>query len=430
MKQVQLLMLLIVVTALLAGCGGGAPEPAVEAATNTPAPPADTPAPPADTPAPPADTPAPPTDTPAPPTDTPAPPTDTPAPPADTPEPTAEAAAPKKPLNRATIPAPALADNLLGEPAEREIVVVVPPSYNDSDRRYPVIYFLAGYDEGLDSSYILSAAMQEMVEAGTIKEMIAVVVSGQNSLGGSFYVNSPVLGNWEDFVVNDVVGYVDQNYRTIGQAGARGISGFSMGGFGALNLAMLHPELFGAVYALSPGLFAADGLAQSQMFANESEIEGFLEFQHELAALSPEEAAAEFLNRANQGSNLRFTAAYGAAFAPNPQKNAPYVDYPYAEAGGERDETAWQRWDSGYGGLPEKVETYRDNLLSLKGIVIDYGTRDQYRWIPEGVEYFSDLLEAAEIPHRVETFEGGHGNLQGRAKEVMLPFFSETLAGE
>jgi pimeloyl-ACP methyl ester carboxylesterase len=272
--------------------------------------------------------------------------------------------------------------------------------------------------------------MKKMLEAGTIKEMMWVIVSGQNSLGGSFYVNSPVSGNWEDFIINDVVGYVDKNYRTITSGDSRGIAGFSMGGFGALNLAMRHPDLFGAVYALSPGLFAPDGLSNSQMFSHQSEIEAFLGLENELAAFSPEEAEAQFVRRANQGSNLLFAVAYGAAFAPNPTKQAPYIDYPYNGAGDQPDNEVWKKWESGYGGLTEKIQLYKDNLLKLKGIIVDYGTRDPYRWIPEGCEFFSQQLEAANIPHQLMSFEGRHGPLSDRAEAVMLPFFAEALVFE
>ena len=67
-------------------------------------------------------------------------------------------------------------------------------------------------------------------------------------------------------MVNEVVSFVDSQYRTIAQAESRGISGHSMGGFGALNISMHHPDVFSAVYSFSPGLFDQDGLANSQMF--------------------------------------------------------------------------------------------------------------------------------------------------------------------
>ncbi|MCB8985875.1 MAG: alpha/beta hydrolase [Ardenticatenaceae bacterium] len=347
--------------------------------------------------------------------------------PTQTPAPT-ETAVPQENFFTTTIPAPSLAENMLGEPAEREIAVYLPPSYYESTTRYPVIYYLAGFEEGLSDSYTLRSLMDTMVADGTVQEMIIVEASGYNLLGGSFYVNSPVTGNWEDFVIHDLVQYTDSNFRTIPAVESRGIAGFSMGGFGALNLAMRHPEIFGAVYALSPGLFAPDGLASSQMFAAPYVAESFLALEDELASLSPEEAQAQFLHwTGSSHGDLGFTVAYGAAFAPDPDKNAPYIDFPYTAADGPVDEATWQRWESGFGGVTDEVAAYKDNFLQLKGIVIDYGTRDPYRWIPAGCDFLSAELTAAGIPHELQTFAGGHGNLVGRAKDVMLPFFSNTL---
>jgi S-formylglutathione hydrolase FrmB len=372
---------------------------------------------------------------------TPIPPTISPtSPPAPTetavPQPTAttaptETAVSQGDLTTILIPAPSLAGNLLEDPAEREIAIYLPPSYSQTDKRYPVIYHLAGFDEQLGDSYTLRSLMDTMTADGSVQEMIVVVTSGRNRLGGSFYVNSPVTGNWEDFVVKDLVQYVDENYRTINDRTARGISGFSMGGFGALNLAMRHPEVYSAVYALSPGLFAPDGLASSQMFATPRVADSFLKWQADLAAMSPEEAQAAFLKWSSSAyGDLEFLVAYGAAFAPNTDKSAPYIDFPYTDSGGQVDETVWQRWESGFGGITDEVQHYKDNLLSLNGIIVDYGEQDSYFWIPKGADYFSQQLEAANIPHELLTFEGGHGNLSGRAREVMLPFFSNTLASE
>ncbi len=66
--------------------------------------------------------------------------------------------------------------------------------------------------------------------------MIVVTAPGQHRFGGSFYVNSPVTGNWEDLIVTDIVGYVDTHYRTLAQSASRGIAGYSMGGYGALRI--------------------------------------------------------------------------------------------------------------------------------------------------------------------------------------------------
>lgn len=331
-------------------------------------------------------------------------------------------------MNRIVIPAPSLARNVVGELAEHTIYVYLPPSYNTSEKRYPVVYYLPGYGDTAMIGFRLPDSMDTLIESGQIEEMILVVAPGDSKVGGSFYVNSPVTGNWEDYIVEDVVGYVDGNLRTLPQAESRGISGHSMGGFGALNIAMHHPEVFSAVYSMSPGLFDPEGMAESLMFADERLIARFVEYENELASLSVEDAA-----RRKSSSPQQFTLAYGYAFASNPDRHPPYFDYPYQEVDGTlvRDDEIWAKWESGFGGIDSEVIQYRDNLLMLKGIVVDYGIYDENQWIPRGVEYYGEQLSAAGIPVRVESYGGNHSNqLAVRIGEHMLPFFSILLTFE
>ena len=331
-------------------------------------------------------------------------------------------------LNRIEIPAPSLANNLVGEPTERTISVYLPPSYASSEKRYPVIYYLPGYGDSAVIGFRLPVDMDSLIESGQVNEMILVTASGDSKMGGSFYVNSSVTGNWEDHIVQDVVGYVDANFRTLPQAESRGITGHSMGGFGALNLAMHHPDVFGAVYSMSPGLFDENGLAESFMFAQERLIRSFVDYETELASLPLEDAQRRMFAAPEE-----FSLAYGYAFAPNPDRQPPYFDYPYTEVNGQlvRDDEVWKKWESGFGGIAEEAVQYKDNLLKLKGVVVDYGVQDENPWIPKGSEYYGEQLSATGIPVSVESYSGNHFNQIGeRISEHMLPFFSTLLKFE
>ena len=345
-------------------------------------------------------------------------------------EPTATGAPTKtfRSLNRIDIPAPSLVENLVGEPAERTIYLYLPPSYNSSEKCYPVIYYLPGYGDSEVIGFRLPDDMDALIESGAIQEMILVVASGDSKAGGSFYVNSPVTGNWENHIVNDVVGYVDGHFRTLAQAESRGITGHSMGGFGALNIAMHRPDVFGAVYSMSPGLFDENGLAESFMFAQENTIQEFVEYEERLASL-PLEDAQQSMFRSPQ----EFSLAYGYAFAPNPNRHPPYFDYPYTAVDGQlvRDDEVWKRWESGFGGIAEETIQYKENLLKLMGIVVDYGIYDENPWIPKGAEYYGEQLREAGIPVTVQGYNGSHSSQLGaRIREHMLPFFSKLLVFE
>jgi pimeloyl-ACP methyl ester carboxylesterase len=278
------------------------------------------------------------------------------------------------------------------------------------------------------TGFQLPGDMDSLIESGRINEMIFVVSSGDSKPGGSFYVNSPVTGNWEDHIVNDVVGYVDSHFRTLPQAESRGITGHSMGGFGALNIAMRHPDVFSAVYSMSPGLFDESGLEESFMFSSEPTIRNFVKYEEQLALLSLEDAQKRMLS-----SPQEFALAYGYTFAPNADRHPPYFDYPYTEVDGMlvRDDAVWKKWESGFGGIAEETAQYKQNLLQLKGIVVDYGIHDENPWIPKGCVYYGEQLTAAGIPVKVESYDGNHSNQLGqRISDFMLPFFSGILKFE
>lgn len=331
-------------------------------------------------------------------------------------------------INMIEIPAPSLANNMVGQSTERTIQVYLPPSYPTSERPYPVVYHLPGYGDSTMFGIALPGGIDALIASGQIQEMIIVIASGASKLGGSFYVNSPITGNWEDHIVEDVVGYVDEHFRTLPQPESRGITGHSMGGFGALNIAMHRPDVFSAVYSLSPGLFDENGLSESQMFNQETTIKSFIDYEARLASLSLEEAAKKMLPSPDP-----FTLAYGFAFAPNPDRHPPYFDYPFIDADGEvvRDEAAWKKWESGFGGIAEEALLYKENFLKLKGIAVDYGTLDEYSWIPKGCIYFGEQLSAAGIPVTVEGYDGTHQSELGeRIGGHVLPFFSRLLTFE
>lgn len=140
----------------------------------------------------------------------------------------------------AMLPSPALQGNLVGDSPRRPIQVYLPPSYPErASRRYPVIYLLHGF-QGNYSQWMAGGkewnirdAMDGLIAAGKVREMLLVMPDAKNKYAGSFYTNSPTTGNWEDFLASDLVAFIDKNYQTIPHASSRGIAGHSMGGYGA-----------------------------------------------------------------------------------------------------------------------------------------------------------------------------------------------------
>ena len=189
-----------------------------------------------------------PTATPVPQTTTPFPPT--PISPTATPtSPTATEASPtpagKIETAQGKITSKALAGTLLGDPTTRTYRVLLPPSYSASDKRYPVVYVLHWYT-GNDLSMVgpMMAPYMSLLRGEKVQEMIFVFPDASNKLGGSQYLSSPTIGDYETYLTQELVDLVDANYRTIPDRNSRGITGCSMGGDGSIGLALKYPNVF------------------------------------------------------------------------------------------------------------------------------------------------------------------------------------------
>jgi enterochelin esterase-like enzyme len=148
----------------------------------------------------------------------------------------------------------------------RSFLVYLPPSYNTAagrTRRYPVLYLLHGAPGGERDWFSAGKADQSantLIALGKIPELILVAPDGNGRPGAtSEWGNSfDHHQNIETYVAIDLVKYVDQKYRTLAEAAYRGIGGLSMGGFGAMNIAVHHPDIFGLVISLG-GYYRAEG---------------------------------------------------------------------------------------------------------------------------------------------------------------------------
>lgn len=146
-----------------------------------------------------------------------------------------------------------------GENPTRSVNIYLPPNYEISTKRYPVIYYLHGFTNS-DSISMTSdhfdRVLDKAIKSGKISPVIVVIPNQYTEYRGSFYSNSSLTGNWSDFTAKDLVSYIDNHYRTIADRNSRGLSGHSMGGFGTLKIALMFPDVFGCIYALSPAVSA------------------------------------------------------------------------------------------------------------------------------------------------------------------------------
>jgi len=315
-----------------------------------------------------------------------------------------------------------LEKNVTGESADRSVAIYLPPSYDTSpDKRYPVVYLLHGIG---DTEKEFTVAWRNQTEAwgtteglmnsgvteGRFGEMIIVMPDERTKAFGSFYVNSSVTGNWEDFTARDLVNYIDKKYRTIAKPESRGIAGHSMGGYGAITLGMKHPEDFSVVYGMNPAIISW----------SKDLTPGNSAFSNVLAAKSFDELLPKGIYSVG-------VVTLAQAFSPNPNRPPFFADFPFNDVGGKLQpaEPAFSRWEENF--PVNMVKKYRANLLKLRGLRFDSGYEDEFLFIPPNCRALSAELSGNGIEHIFEEYNGDHRNRMwgrtGRIYTEVLPYF-------
>lgn len=150
-----------------------------------------------------------------------------------------------------------------------EVLVLLPPSYErETSRRYPVLYFLHdGYGDGrtLERRGVASDAIERMRD-GRLPEFLVVALDGTGSWFSDFHDGSR---KYETLLAGELPRWVETHYRVIPGKKSRGVTGISMGGYGAVKTALKHPDLYASVSALSGALipFGQDDLARYSFVA-------------------------------------------------------------------------------------------------------------------------------------------------------------------
>jgi hypothetical protein len=310
-----------------------------------------------------------------------------------------------------------LGENLLGDPSERDLFVYVPPGFPESGIRYPVAFLLHAF--GQTAAELVDPPTDKQRWVPPIEDvldpvfrrmdtppMIVVIPDGTMRYGCGQWVDSPVSGNFEQFVVNDVVAYVDDQFPTIADPISRGILGFSSGGVGAWNIASAHPETFGAMAMLS-----GDSLLD---ITHKPVLYEYLNSIWPDAPNGPLEG--NFL------SDLVY--AYSACYSPNADNPPFFVDLPIEFPSGELVAQAWERWLQF-----DPVVNWRDrldNLRKLSGILLDVGVADDYH-LQWGHRLLSHYLTEAGIPHLATENEGNHGGRSRERIQLALQWLSGVL---
>jgi enterochelin esterase-like enzyme len=299
-----------------------------------------------------------------------------------------------------------LEGNLEGNSADRDVFVILPPSYaKEPNRRYPVVYFLHGYGDTAQIylDYLKVPDATRAAFAAGAQEMILVIPDGYTRLGGAMFSNSPTVGDFETFVARDLVAHIDRHYRTLARRESRGLSGHSMGGYGTLRIGMKFPHVFSSLYAMSSCCLIPRTVTVEQAKA----MEGATLRQ----ALKPE-------------FDRRFDLATAAAWSPAPNKPPLFLD---SGANGDTlDPLVLAKWAAN---APQAMlPQYLPALRSMAAISLDVGDQD---FILADSNAMHAELNRYGVAHHFEVYEGDHGNrVPDRFQAKVLPFFARHLAGQ
>jgi enterochelin esterase-like enzyme len=300
-----------------------------------------------------------------------------------------------------------LEGNLEGNAVEREVMVVLPPSYKTNPtKRYPVVYYLHGFAiDGRNFYNYMKVPEAVAKNAAAGNEFIVVVPDTLTKMGGSMYSNSVTTGDFRKYIAHDVVQFVDKTYRTIPERRARGLAGHSMGGYGTWVVGMTYPEVFDSIWAQSACCVSP---------------------RAETVESATAMAAVPHAEVDKAGFGMRAGLASAVAWAPNPQNAPYYVDFPL-----RRDENGQPQVDPlvlakwANNSPLAMVASHVGALKSFDAIGADVGDKDG---LVADDTLIHQELEKFGIKHEWAIYPGTHTDKIGeRFSDVVLPFFARHL---
>ncbi len=287
----------------------------------------------------------------------------------------------------------------------------------------PVVYVIQGYSGQLDQWLARNAFEPNVVEridalfaAGETPDALVVFVDAWTSLGGSQFLNSTATGRYLDYLCDEVVPFIDDRYPTAAGRAHRGLAGKSSGGYGAMVVPMLRPDVFGAL-----ATHAGDALFEAsvgRMFpAVVRQLRDHFDGSYEALLTAAATADPFSWDRFNPA---REVYAYAAAYSPDPARpERPAL--PFDLRTGALIPEVWDRW---LAHDPVRMASrHADALRSMRRILIEAGRHDEF-FLDLGAQAFADELARLGIEHSFELFDGGHSGLNyrypGAIRELVL----------
>jgi enterochelin esterase-like enzyme len=319
-----------------------------------------------------------------------------------------------------------LRENRLGDPSERTVAVYLPDGYDAGTEPWPLFVALAGFTSGglkmlswQSFGESVPQRIDRLIEQGEIGPVVTVFPDGFTSLGGNQYINSSVVGRWEDFLLDEMLPAVEQRYRVRRDAGGRAVFGRSSGGYGALIQGLRHGDRWGAVACHSGDIDfdlvyrpdlpkALDTLARY-----EGRVDRFVEKIRQEPKIGGQDFYALML--------LAMSATY------DPDPSAPWgVRLPVDPHTCRLIEERWDQWLRHDPLRLIEQPACRESLEQLGLLFLDCGYRDQYA-LHYGARSLVARLERYGIDHRYEEFDDDHSGIDYRL-DRSFPLLYEAVA--
>jgi Putative esterase len=317
-------------------------------------------------------------------------------------------------LDKLVVESDLLSGNALGDPAHRPLWVYLPPGVErDHPRPLPAVYVIQGYTGQVDMwanrvafEPTFLERLDHLFASGNCPDAVVVMVDAWTSYGGSQFIDSSSTGPYMSYLCDEVVTFVDERYPTLAHRDNRGLTGKSSGGYGAMVVPMLRPDVFGGLAshcgdALFEHCYASDfrGAARKLRDDYDGSYERFFE----------ELAAADHVDLGKVEEPLS-AYGYAACYSPDPA-NPGKALLPFEVDTGRLVDDVWQQW---LDWDPVRMAPqHADALRSMRRIYLDAGKRDEY-YLDLGATAFARELEKAGATCTLELFDGAHGGLTYR----------------
>lgn len=345
------------------------------------------------------------------------------------------------------IPSPSLGTGWFANNDSQEIVIFLPDDYyNFENRFYPVCYVLTGYDFDIQLAEETFDTIYYRLDLAP--EVITVLSSTKlNETESILYFNSEEYGNWGNFLVNDIIGYIDTNYRTIDNSSGRAVISHDF-----LYPLINYPEYFlvGYGYNMNVQNPSQTDPLYHEVYANRVEYFNLVEsIQSEITETTDETTSRQIFQQAiNQIRNDEYCnineelaaqmLQLGLLISPNEDKKGIYQDFAYskdAEGNHIEEPDIKQKWDIGLVDV-DQIISDNVNIFKDRKIGVFYSTDNEQclsSW-QYGNEYFCSILDNNDVDYFLTTTAcdqgcfGPHVNYRIVFSDDILPYCSTSLA--